>query len=86
MIQIQPVVFPLNLGTANQVDIKLITVPNSVGAKIVYSLFDNTSTPVKRLSQGIFDITEEDFTNHGNDKEWITNYVIQQLGISLIVE
>lgn len=86
MIQIQPLVFPLNLGTANQLIINLSVNPSINGARISYTLIDNTSVPPKRLSNGFYDITEEDFTLHGNDKEWIINYVTEQLGVTLITE
>lgn len=86
MTSIQPVVFPLNLGTANIINITLPANTSDSGASIVYSLLDSTSTPLKRLAMGQYIITEEQFTYHGTDKEWIENYVAGQLGVTLIVE
>lgn len=84
MTQIQPVVFPLNLGTANQLLINMSANNSSEGAVIAYALLDDASTPPKRLSNGLFQLTEEEFTSHGNDKEWITNYVANQLGVTVV--
>jgi len=84
MIQIEPVVFPLNLGTANQLDVNISANPSIGGARINYSLIDGSYTPIKRLTHGSFNITESDFVTHGSDKDWITNYVVGQLGVTLI--
>jgi hypothetical protein len=86
MTSIQPVAFPLNLGTANKISITLSASTSDSGANIVYSLLDTSVTPFKRLATGRYDITEEQFTDHGNDKVWIDNYVADQLGITFIVE
>jgi hypothetical protein len=84
MTQIQPVVFPLNLGTADSISINLSSSTSNQGATVSYMLLDKTSTPTKRLSQGFFNLTEEQFADHGNDKAWIENYVADQLGVTLI--
>lgn len=84
MKEIQSVVFPLNLGTANKITIGMSVNPFQSGARLSYLLLDGTVTPVKHLSQGTFTLTEEQFTSHGNDKEWIENYVAEQLGVTFI--
>ena len=84
MIQIQPVSFPLNLGIANKITITLLVSPNTNGARVSYILLDDTVTPPKRLATNFLEITEENYTMHGNDKQWITNYVVEQLGLTLI--
>lgn len=85
MTQIQPVVFPLNLGTATKIAINLIANPNQTGATISYALFEAADTP-KMLGNGSYGVTEEDYVAHGNDKEWIINYVVQQLGVTIVQE
>ena len=84
MKEIQPVIFPLNLGTADKVSIGISASSSQSGARISYLLSDSSVTPPKPLSQGLFTITEEQFANHGGDKVWIENYVADQLGINLI--
>ena len=84
MKQIQPVVFPLNLGTANQISIGISANASQPGARISYMLSDNSITPPKPLSQGAFTLTEEQFTDYGNDKAWIERYVADQLGVTFL--
>ena len=86
MTPIQPIIFPLNLGTADKISITLTASTSDSGANIVYSLLDTSTTPLKRLATGRYDITEEQFADHANDKEWIENYVADQLGVTIIVE
>jgi hypothetical protein len=86
MIQIQPVVFPLNLGTANSISVNISTNLSIPGARISYTLIDNTIIPLRYLSNGFVNLTEEQFTDHGNDKEWVENYVLDQLGVTKVVE
>lgn len=84
MTQIQPVEFPLNLGTANKLIINISANNSMQGAIVSYALLDDTFTPPKRLSNNVLQLTEEQFADHGNDKEWILNYVAEQLGVILI--
>jgi hypothetical protein len=84
MTQIKPIVFPLNLGTADTISISLMTNTNNEGARIGYSMFDSTQTPQKMLASKTYEITDEEFVAHGNDKEWITNYVVERLGVTLL--
>ena len=84
MKQIQPVVFPLNLGTANYVAINISINTSNQEARACYLILDKTVTPSKQLSHGFFTLTEEQYASHGNDKEWIENYVLGQLGATLI--
>ena len=86
MAKIQPVDFPLNLGTAHKLEINLSANPSVLGARVSYILINNKITPSKHLSNGFFNLTEEQFAAHGNDKEWIENYVIDQLGVTKIVD
>ena len=86
MTQIQPVVFPLNLGTANCF-IMNISANNSIpGGVLTYNLLDNSSNPPARLAQGIFQLTEEQFLAHGSDKTWVINYIAEQLGVTIVTE
>lgn len=86
MTNIQPVVFPLNLGTADKLEIHLSANPSVLGANVSYILKNTKTIPHKHLSNGFFTLTEEQFVAHGNDKEWVENYVIEQLGVIKIVD
>lgn len=86
MAKIQPVVFPLNLGTADKLEINIGANPSVLGARISYLLLSSTTIPHKQLSNGFLNLTEEQFIAHGNDKKWIEDYVIEQLGVTKIVD
>lgn len=86
MTKIQPVDFPLNLGTADKLQVHISADPSRPGAHINYILLNNKVRPPKNLSNGVLDLTEEQFIAYGNDKEWIVNYVIDQLGVTKIVD
>lgn len=86
MAKIQPVVFPLNLGTANKLEINIGANPSVLGARVSYLLLDSTVIPHKQLSNGFLNLTEEQFIAHGNDKKWVEDYVVEQLGVTKIVD
>jgi hypothetical protein len=82
MVQIQPVIFPLNLGSANHLETGIIS--NDSDVRIVYQLFDTSTVVLKKLNSGYFSITQQEFINHGSDENWVLNYVIDKLGVTLI--
>jgi hypothetical protein len=84
MTQIEPIVFPLGLGTANKLITRLMVNTPVPGAIISYTLMDGSTDLGKGIVSGNFQITEEDYVANGNDKEWITNYVVERLGITLL--
>ena len=84
MAQIQPITFPLNLGTANELEITLNISSQLDGGKILYTLNDTSQQPIKRLSIGNIVLTEEQVTADDFDKSWALNYVANELGVTLI--
>ena len=84
MAEIQPVVYPLNIGVANQLTINITASSETEGARIFYLLSNSNQGDGTRLSSSFLMMSQEDFTNHGNDKEWVLNYVANQLGVTLI--
>ena len=84
MAQIQPITFPLNLGTANELEISLSISSELDGGKILYMLNDTSQQPIKRLSIGNIILTEEQVTADGFDKTWALNYTADELGVNLI--
>ena len=83
LTQIQPVNFPLNLGTADSLYVKInISNDNSRGV-IFYVLYDTTNYTRKRLTSGFLGLTEEQVTANGNDLNWAKNYVATELGLTL---
>ena len=86
MTQIEPIIFPLGLGTANQLRTNLMVNIPVPGAIISYTLMDGSVPPGKSIVSGNFQITEEEYVAQGNDKEWIMNYVVEQLGVNIVTE
>lgn len=84
MAEIQPVVYPLNIGVANQLTININYSSETDGARIFYQLSDSNQSSNSRLSSSMILMNQEDFVNHGNDKQWVLNYVANQLGVTLI--
>ena len=84
MAKIQPVEFPLNLGTANELQYFLASNSNNNGAMLTYVLLDDTIIPNKRLSRGYIILSEEEFTTHGTEKGWVLNHIANHLGVILI--
>lgn len=80
MKQIQPVVFPLNLGTATILNAYCINDNLSTSATFYYALLSETQT---QLQQGNLTMTGTDYDN------WETNdyayeWVAQQISVTII--
>jgi hypothetical protein len=82
LTQITPVAFPLNLGTADSLYVNVNTYDNGT-SRIFYVLFDTSSGIRKKLTSEFLYLTEEQVTANGNDINWVTNYVVEQLGLTL---
>jgi hypothetical protein len=80
MKQIQPVVFPLNLGTAVILNAYCINDNLSTSATFYYALLSDTQS---QLQQGNLTMTGEDYDN------WATNdyayeWVAEQIDVTII--
>ena len=84
LIQIQPVNFPLNLGTADSFYVNISKTGDNTRGGVFFSLFDTTNYTRKRLTSGFLRLTEDQISAHGNDLNWAKNYVVEQLGLTLI--
>ena len=83
MAQIQPITYPLSLGTANDLSINISLNTNSDGGRIFYTLNDTSLIPNKRMSSGTFFLTEEQVTAEGFNKDWALSYTATELGVTL---
>jgi hypothetical protein len=83
MTQITPVIFPLNLGTADSLYVDMKITNDTSGGRIFYALFDTSITPSRKLSSGLLNLTEDQVAANGNDINWATNYVATELGLTL---
>jgi|11BtaG_2_1085332.scaffolds.fasta_scaffold00696_3 hypothetical protein len=83
MASITPVAYPLNLGTANDLSINLSFNSGSEGGRIFYTLNDNSIHPGRRMSSGIFLLTQSQITDNDVDVVWALNYAASKLGVTL---
>ena len=83
MKEIQPVIFPLNLGTA--------TILNCVGSDnfstsvtIYYQLLNDTKKPLQSANLIIEGFDYEAYNTSPEGNEFIYNWTAQQIGVTLI--
>lgn len=85
MAKITPVVFPLNLGTADEVIIRTSFQLEDTTANIMYELRNSTVTDRRaRLASGFLIMPEEIFTEWGSDNQYVIDWAAEQLGLELI--
>jgi hypothetical protein len=79
MKQIQPVVFPLNLGTAVILNAYCINDNLSTSATFYYALLSDTQS---QLQQGNLTMTGEDYDNWATN-EYAYNWVAEQIDVTI---
>lgn len=84
MASITPVIYPLNLGTADDLTVNLNFNSGSEGGRIFYTLNDNSIHPGRRMSSGIFLLTQSQITDNDVDVVWALDYTATELGVTLI--
>ena len=82
-MDIQPIQFPLNLGTADRFLVRISLGIQEENSFISYLLIDSSNTS-KPLARDKFTLTQEQIDNHGNDINWAYDYAAEQLGVTLI--
>jgi len=81
-VAIQPVVFPLNEGTATRMTVLVLNFPtDATTATTYYQLLTEEGT---QLRQGNYTLTEEEFASWGTDNNVVNQYVANAIGVVLI--
>jgi len=80
MKQIQPVVFPLNLGTAVILSAYCINDNLSTSATFYYALLSDTQV---QLSQGNLTMTSQDYADWTTN-DYAYNWVAEQIDVTII--
>ena len=81
-VAIQPVVFPLNEGTATRMTVLVLNFPtDATTATTYYQLLTEEGV---QLRQGNYTLTEEEFANWGTDNNVVNQYVANAIGVVLI--
>ncbi len=81
MAKIQPVVFPI-LGTATK--LAVIVLGFSTNAKTCNTYYQLLTEADKRVTDGNYELTEQEFTNWGIDNSFIDDCVANNLGVIII--
>jgi len=82
MIQIEPVTFPLNQGTATQMTVLVLNFPtDAVTCTTYYELLTDNGV---MLSNGNYTLTDVQFALWGFDNTLVDRYVAEAIGVTII--
>jgi hypothetical protein len=87
MAKIQPIVFPLNAGTATEMTVLILNFETSATTCTTYYELKTEGTeevPSKVLSNGNYTLTEQEFAAWGTDNEWVTECVAKSIGVTIL--
>jgi hypothetical protein len=87
MAKIQPIVFPLNAGTATEMSVLILNFEtNATTCTTYYELKSEATEEVaaKVLSNGNYTLTEEEFAAWGEDNSWVETCVAKAIGVTII--
>lgn len=81
-VAIEPVVFPLNEGTATRMTVLVLNFPtDATTATTYYQLLTEEGA---QLRQGNYTMTEEEFAAWGTDNNYVNQCVANAIGVVLI--
>jgi len=82
MAKIQPIVFPLNAGTATEMSVLILNFEtNATTCTTYYELKTEEGTV---LSNGNYTLTEDEFAAWGTDNTWVENCVASAIGVTIL--
>jgi hypothetical protein len=82
MAKIQPVIFPLNQGTATELSVLILNFQTSaVTCTTYYELKSDKGTV---LSNGNYTLTELEFAAWGTDNEYVAECVASEIGVTIL--
>ena len=82
MAKIQPIVFPLNAGTATEMTVLILGFQTDATTCNTYYELKTDEGAV--LTNGNYTLTEEEFAAWGTDNEWVAECVAKALGVTII--
>jgi hypothetical protein len=81
-IAIEPVVYPLNEGTATRMTVLVLNFPtDAITCTTYWQLLTDEG---KQLSQGNYSLTEEQFAAWGQDNSYVNECVADAIGVTII--
>jgi hypothetical protein len=81
-IAIEPIVFPINQGTATRMTVLVLNFATDATTCTTYWQLLNDEGV--QLSQGNYSLTEEQFLTWGTDNSVVNEYVAEYLGVTII--
>ena len=81
-IAIEPVVYPLNEGTATRMTVLVLNF--STEATTCTTYWQLLTEEGKQLSQGNYTLTEEQFATWGTDNNVVNEYVADAIGVTTL--
>ena len=84
MAKIQPIVFPLNAGTATEMTVLILNFPTDATTCTTYYELKSEATetvPSKVLSNGNYTLTDAEFAAWGEDNTWVETCVANAIGV-----
>lgn len=73
-----------NAGTLTSISVEMSTNMEIPGATISYHLRDDSNELQNVISFGNFKVDDEFYNAHSTDKQFILNWVIEQLGVVIV--
>jgi len=81
-VAIQPIVYPLNEGTATRMTVLVLNFETTAVTCTTY--WQLLTEDGKQLSQGNYTLTEEQFLTWGTDNSVVNEYVAEAIGVVII--
>ena len=81
-VAIQPIVYPLNEGTATRLTVLVLNFETTAVTCTTY--WQLLTEEGKQLSQGNYTLTEEQFLTWGTDNNVVNEYVADAIGVVII--
>jgi hypothetical protein len=81
-IEIQPVVFPLNQGTATRMTVLVLNFDTTATTCTTY--WQLLTAEDQQLAQGNYTLTEEQFQQWGTDNSVVNEYVANAIGVTIL--
>ena len=82
MAKIQPVIFPLNAGTATEMSVLILNFETTATTCTTYYELKTEEGAV--LSNGNYTLTEDEFAAWGIDNEYVAECVANAIGVTII--
>jgi len=81
-VAIQPIVYPLNEGTATRMSVLVLNFETTATTCTTY--WQLLTEEGVQLSQGNYTLTEEQFLTWGTDNSVVNEYVAEAIGVKII--